>query len=135
MATITGGCLCGKVRYSATADPIFTGVCHCRNCQKSSGSAFAIVVAVPAPTLSVEGEPKTYEDTGDSGKPMFRRFCPECGSALMSEAAAMPGVIMLEAGTMDDPALLKPAMQIFCDSAQPWVQLGGEMQSFPRMPG
>jgi hypothetical protein len=56
MPQITGGCLCGKVRYSADVEPAFTGVCHCRNCQKESGSAFTIVIGIPQPALSVQGE-------------------------------------------------------------------------------
>src|SRR6185437_1092461 len=135
MPQITGGCLCGKVRYSADVEPAFTGVCHCRNCQKESGSAFTIVIGIPQPALSVQGDLKTFEDKGDSGKAMLRRFCPNCGSTVMDEAEAMPGVIMVQVGTLDDPSWVKPAMQIYCDSAQPWVQLGGEMQHFAKMPG
>ena len=135
MTSIIGGCLCGKVRYSAEAEPVFTGICHCRNCQKTSGSAFAIVVAVPQPALSVEGALTTYTDKGDSGQAMLRRFCPVCGSTIMDEAALMPGIVMIQAGTLDDPSWVKPAMQIYCDSAQPWVELGGEMGRFPKMPG
>ena len=134
MAKITGGCLCGKVRYSADVEPAFTGVCHCRNCQKESGGAFAIVVAVPQPDLTVRGQMKTYTDRGDSGKAMYRRFCPDCGSTLMDEAEAMPGVAMIQAGTLDDVSWVKPTMQVYCDSAQPWVQLAGEMARFPKMP-
>jgi len=135
MPQITGGCLCGKVRYSADVEPAFTGVCHCRNCQKESGSAFTIVIGIPQPALSVQGDLKTFEYKGDSGKAMLRRFCPNCGSTVMDEAEAMPGVIMVQVGTLDDPSWVKPAMQIYCDSAQPWVQLGGEMQHFAKMPG
>jgi len=51
---IEGGCLCGKVRYSADAEPTFVGVCHCKNCQKGTGTAFAIVVALPTPALNVQ---------------------------------------------------------------------------------
>ena len=89
---IEGGCLCGKVRYSADAEPVFVGVCHCTNCQKGIGSAFAAVVALPKPALSVTGSLKTFTDRGDSGKAMFRRFCPECGSPLIDEAEVMPGM-------------------------------------------
>ncbi len=135
MASITGGCLCGKVRYSAGAEPVFTGVCHCRNCQKESGSAFAVVMGIPQTALSVQGELKTYQDKGDSGKVMRRGFCPECGSTVLDVADAMPEIAMVQVGTLDDPSWVKPAMQIYCDSAQPWVRLGGEMQSFPKMPG
>jgi hypothetical protein len=93
------------------------------------------VVGVPQPALSVQGELKTYVDKGDSGQAQFRRFCPECGSSILDEAAAFPGVLFILAGTLDDPSWVKPGMQIFCDSAQSWVQLGGDMQLFPRMPG
>jgi hypothetical protein len=132
---ITGGCLCGQVHYSAEVEPAFTGVCHCRNCQKQAGSAFSVVVAIPKPALSIEGSPKTYADRGDSGKVLYRSFCPECGSSLFDEAEAMPGVALIQAGTLDDTSWIKPTMEIFCDSAQPWVQLGGDRKRFPRMPG
>ena len=131
---IEGGCLCGKVRYSADAEPAFVGVCHCKNCQKVTGTAFAAVVALPKPALNVQGALKTFNDRGDSGKTLFRRFCPECGSSVMDEAEAMPNVVMILTGTLDDPSWVKPQMQIYCDSAQPWVKLEGEMQRFPKMP-
>jgi hypothetical protein len=131
---IEGGCLCGKVRYSADAEPIFTGVCHCTNCQKGTGTAFNVVVALPKPALSINGTLKSFEGHGDSGKATYRRFCPECGSGLIDEAEVMPDVVMIMAGTLDDRSWLKPAMEIFCDSAQPWVNLGGERPRFPKMP-
>jgi hypothetical protein len=131
---IEGGCLCGKVRYSADAEPIFTGVCHCTNCQKASGTAFNVVVALPKPALSVAGALTTFEGHGDSGKATYRRFCPQCGSGLIDEAEVMPNVVMIMAGTLDDASWVKPAMEIFCDSAQPWVSLGGDRQRFPKMP-
>ena len=134
MAKITGGCLCGKVRYSADVEPLFTGICHCRNCQKESGGAFAIVVGVPQPSLTVQGQVKTYADKGDSGKAMYRRFCPDCGSTMMDEGEAMPGVTMIQVGTLDDSSWVKPTMEIYCDSAQPWVRLGDDMARFPKMP-
>ena len=135
MPQIAGGCLCGKVRYKTEADPSFVGVCHCRNCQKSSGSAFSVVVAIPQPELALQGQLKSFKDRGDSGNTLYRRFCPACGSSVLSEAEAMPGVVMLEAGTLDDVSWVRPTMQIYCDSAQPWVQLaGGLMKSFPKMP-
>jgi hypothetical protein len=134
VARITGGCLCGKVRYSADVKPLFTGVCHCRDCQKESGGAFAVGVGVRQSALTVQGQVKTYADRGESGKAMYRRFCPDCGSTLMNEAEAMPGVIMIQAGTLDDASWVKPAAQIYCDSAQPWVQLAGDMARFPKMP-
>jgi hypothetical protein len=135
MAEIAGGCLCGKVRYSASGDPAFVGICHCRDCQKFTGSAFAVVIGVPKPAFSLQGKVSTYSKTGDTGKSIERQFCPECGSSIADEASALPSVVMISSGTLDDPSWVKPAMQIYCDSAQPWVELGGEMQSFAKMPG
>ena len=134
MPEISGGCLCGKVRFTANGEPGFVGICHCRNCQRQSGSAFAVVLGFPVAAVAMQGELKTYTDTGDTGKSLFRRFSPECGSSISTEVEVMPGMIILKAGTLDDPSAVKPAMQIYCDSAQPWVSLGGEMKSFPKMP-
>jgi len=131
---IEGGCLCGKVRYSADAEPVFVGVCHCKNCQKHTGSAFSAVIAVPKPTVTVTGETKTFDDHGDSGKVLARTFCPACGSSLMDEAEMMPGVVMILTGTLDDSSAVQPVMEIYCDSAQPWVSLQGERPRFGKMP-
>jgi len=134
MPQIAGGCLCGKVRYSANADPVFVGVCHCKDCQKFTGSPFSAVVGLPKAALTVEGRVTTFKKTGDSGQMTERSFCPECGSYVSDTAAVMPDVVMIGTGTLDDASWVKPAMQIYCDSAQPWVQLGGGLQSFPKMP-
>ncbi len=131
---IEGGCLCGQVHYSGEAEPIFTGVCHCTTCQKGSGSAFNVIVAVPKPAINVQGPLKTYEGRGDTGKATYRRFCPNCSSPIIGEAELMPDVIMIPAGTLADPSWVKPTMQIYCESAQPWVKLEGEIKSFPKMP-
>jgi hypothetical protein len=131
---IEGGCLCGKVRYSADVEPTFVGVCHCKNCQKGTGSAFSVVVALPTPALTIQGTLQTFAARGDSGKATYRRFCPLCGSALIDEAEIMPNITMILAATLDDASWVKPASEIFCDSAQPWVQLGGERRRSPKMP-
>jgi hypothetical protein len=131
---IEGGCLCGKVRYSGDTEPTFVAVCHCKNCQKATGTAFNIVVGVPTPALTIQGTLKAYADRGDSGKALSRMFCPECGSSVIDEAEAFPGMAFILAGTLDDTSWVKPGMEIFCDSAQPWVALGGERQRFLNMP-
>jgi hypothetical protein len=135
MPQIAGGCLCGKVRYSASGDPVFVGVCHCTDCQKFTGSAFAVVVGLPKSALTIQGPLSTFDKTGDTGKATHRSFCSQCGSSVTDSADVMPDVVMIEAGTLDDSSWVKPGMQIFCDSAQSWVHLGGEMKAFPRMPG
>jgi hypothetical protein len=135
MPNVTGGCLCGQVRYTASGDPAFSGLCHCRNCQRYTGSAFETVVGFPASAVSVQGTLKTYNDTGDSGKQVYRRFCPNCGSGVIAEAEAMAGVTLILAGTLDDPSGYNPAMEIYCASAQPWTNETGARQRFEKMPG
>ena len=135
MAKINGGCSCGQVRFSADTEPTFVAVCHCSACQKAGGSAFAVIVALPAPALTVTGEVKIYDSKGDSGQGVHYRFCPNCGSPIYSNVDVIPGMSMIRSGTLDDPSWVKPAMEIYCDSKQPWVALGGDLKSFAKMPG
>ncbi|HVZ09662.1 GFA family protein [Rhodopila sp.] len=134
MPAIHGSCACGKLTYSGTAEPIFAGICHCRTCQKSGGSAFATVIGVPSDAIHFSGQKIQFDGVGDSGKATHRWFCPACGTSVGASADLMPGVTMLPVGTLDDPTWVKPAMQIFCDSAQSWAVLPG-LQAFPKMPG
>jgi len=134
MPELRGGCLCGAVRYSTTAEPVTSGVCHCRDCQKFTGSAFGALVYVPKETLMLEGTTKTFTSPGGSGKPMLRHFCPECGSSIAQEPGTRPGIVVLNIGTLDDPKSITPAREIFCDDALPWVQTIGDMPRFPKRP-
>lgn len=123
-----------RTSYSATADPALIAVCHCKSCQRSAGSAFAVIIGIPESALSVQGNLKAYNDTADSGRWLKRNFCPECGSPVISYVEALPRVVFIRGGSLDDTSWVRPRMQIYCDSAQPWVQLAGEMQSFPKNP-
>ena len=134
MPRINGSCLCGSVHFSTEAEPVFVGVCHCHDCQRFTGSAFSTVVAVPSAVLQITGTLKTFSKPGDSGKLIHRRFCPDCGSGIVDDADALPGISMLNAGTMDDCSWLAPQSEVYCDSAQPWVHLGGELKRFGKMP-
>jgi hypothetical protein len=142
MATITGaeiigGCLCGKIRYRSEAAPKFVSLCHCRDCQKFTGSAFIAVIALPKASLAITGTPKGFAKRGDSGKSIERFFCPDCGASIMDEAEAVPGLVMIAAGTLDDPSWVKPTSEIYCASAQPWLRFDGAMalKSFDKVPG
>jgi hypothetical protein len=82
---IKGGCLCGAVRYTAEADPTSATVCHCRDCQKFTGSAFAALVLATKEAVTLQGALKTFSSIGGSGNPILRHFCPECGSSIAEE--------------------------------------------------
>lgn len=133
MVQMTGGCSCGNLRYTVDAEPVFSAVCHCKTCQKQTGSAFRIVVAAPRAAVSLEGEQSTYARMGDSGQQVINRFCPNCGSTAVIEPAALTNIAIIPAGTFDETSWLKPTMEIYCDDAQSWVQLSSEMQRFPKM--
>jgi len=133
MARIEGGCSCGKVRYISDAEPVFQCVCHCKPCQKITGTSFSLVVAVPTASLTVRGDTKIYDGKTESGQGTHNGFCPSCGSPVTHAVDSAPGIIMIRAGTLDDATWLKPTMEIFCDSKMPWVSLGGGLQSFAKM--
>jgi hypothetical protein len=116
-----GGCLCGRVRYAFPGEPVLTAVCHCRHCQKQSGSAFSIVAAVPAADFTLVGQPRVYLDSSDGGRAVERHFCADCGSPILSIIEPMPGFVLIKAGTLDDASRLKPTVEVFCDHALPCV--------------
>lgn len=132
---LAGGCLCSAVRYACDAEPVLTALCHCRHCQKQTSAPYSIVVAVPAGSLAIErGTLRTFADTGDSGQPVERSFCPECGSPIRSRVAVLPDLEFIKAGTLDDTSWLTPTMELWCETAQPWVRPDPARQLFERNP-
>ncbi len=111
-----------------------TAICHCRNCQKQAGTAFSVVVAIPRSALKVDGTLKRYADKGDSGLPVHRNFCPDCGSPITTDVTAMPDLVFVKAGTLDDASGLAPTMEIFCSSAQPWTSAANARTRFAKGP-
>ena len=136
MATsFSGGCACGAIRYECSADPIMSANCHCRDCQRESGGAFAAVVVVPKAAFKItKGEPKHYDVKTDSGSTASRGFCPECGSPLFAKPGSMLDVIGIRAGSLDDPSWFKPTMDIYTASAQPWDHMNPQLSKLPGMP-
>jgi hypothetical protein len=134
MPNMNGGCLCGDVRYSVSGDPAVMSICHCRHCQKLTGSAFVEVVAVANESFSVEGKLQTFTIAGDSGRNKNNKFCPRCGSVVLVEAEGFPGMTLIMGGTLDDPSWLSPTLALYRDSAQPWIVIDHDMKNFPQMP-
>ena len=130
----TGGCMCGAVRYECGTDPIAMGNCHCRDCQRATGSAFAAAVLVPVSAVKITGEVKYYEVIGDSGGIVRRGFCPNCGARLFGRSAASPGGISIMAGTLDDSSWFTPQADIYTASAQPWDYMHPDLPKFPGPP-
>ena len=135
MSKLKGGCMCGSVTYDSAAEPGLTAVCHCIDCQKQSGSALSIVVAVPEDQIEFNGELKQFVSTGqETGKAVNRFFCPNCGSPLYSAPEVMSGMLFLKAGTLDDTSWLKPELNMWCETAQNWVTMDPDLPVFQGNP-
>ena len=132
--SLTGSCQCGAVRYECSSEPVFTGNCHCRDCQKSTGGAYVPVLAVPADSLKITGEVKYYDSRADSGHTLSRGFCPNCGARLFGKSSGMPAIIAITAGSLDDPSRFKPAIDFYTSSAQPWDHMNPQLPKFPKQP-
>jgi len=113
-----------------------TAVCHCKNCQRQTGTAFSIIVGVPGDSVEIAGEEnvKEFPDTGESGGSVTRRFCGKCGSPILSLVEVVPGIAFIKAGTLHDKSWLKPTSHIWCDTAQPWVDIPDSLEQVPRNP-
>jgi hypothetical protein len=131
---LTGRCLCGQIQYAANADPAIIAVCHCKNCQKQTGTAFSVIVGIPKSAISIQWKLKTFRDIGDSGQAVERNFCSECGSPIITDVAVMPELTFVKAGTLDDTSWLVPKIHIYCDSAQHWSLIPEDCQKFAKMP-
>ena len=131
---ITGGCLCGAVRYETDAAPITTRLCWCRICQFIAEGNAAASVCFPSAGMTVTGEPRDFESIADSGNRMHRRFCPRCGTHLFSEAESRPHLIFVRAGTLDDPELARPAATIWTARAPSWACVDESLPSWEGQP-
>ena len=133
-AKYSGGCLCGAVRFTANAEPMFTGNCHCKDCQRSTGGPFTPAMFFPADAVTVTGSTNSFRSLADSGKYIDRCFCPTCGSQLFSKLEMLPGMLGLKAGTLDDSSLYQPAVDIYVASASHWDHMNPALPKFDKSP-
>ena len=133
MTERTGHCLCGAVRFRLSAEPLATRVCWCRDCQHLSANGVANLL-VPTAALEISGQMSEFERTADSGNRIRQRFCPKCGSPLFANSAARSEVTAVRVGSLDDPAAVRPTMNIWCSSAPAWAGLDPELERHERQP-
>ncbi len=120
-ATHTGACQCGFVTYRIQGKPLRLNVCHCKDCQKQSGSAFGMSLVIPPDALEiVTGQVKTFEITAESGRQKTCAFCPQCGVRIYNGTSALFSV---KAGTLDDTTDLVPDAHYWTRSRQRWNEL------------
>ena len=138
MKKISGSCLCGAVLYSSDVEePIMTAICHCENCQRQTGTAFSIIVAVPEDSITFQQDDTLteYIDHSASGKKVWRKFCQNCGSPILSLVENTPGLGIIKAGTLNDTSWLNPTIEFWCESSQPWLEFGDQMTQYDKNPG
>ena len=128
-----GGCGCKKLRYRLASAPIFTQACHCRWCQRETGTAHALNAMIEADRVELlSGAPEMVLTPSNSGKGQKIWRCPTCKIAVWSNyAGAGDRLKFIRVGTLDDPDLLPPQMQIFTASKQPWVKLNETIPAVP----
>ena len=131
---ITGGCLCGSVRYEITQEPIVTRVCWCRLCQFIGAGSATVNSCFRAEAMSSRGETRDYRSVADSGNVMHRRFCPTCGTHVFSAAESRPHLVFVRAGTLDDPEIARPATTIWTSQAPSWACIDEALPRVERQP-
>jgi len=121
--TISGGCLCGEIRFETTRDPGAQLLCYCTDCQTVSGSACYAAYVVPRDALNlIKGEPGAYEVTADSGRINRRRFCRQCGTRVWAEIDALD-VASINGMALDERDHFRPISNHRSTSAPDWCQI------------
>jgi hypothetical protein len=131
--TLTGSCFCGAVRYRLTQAPMFIHCCHCRDCQKQTGGAFAINAVIERSCVAVlerSRDPVCVTVETDSGRPHDIYRCPQCQSALWSDYGRRGVMVFVRVTTLDEGHDIAPDVHIFTRSKLPWVALPPGARSF-----
>jgi len=129
----SGGCLCGSVRYESTMGAAFAGDCYCDDCRKASGTSHGSHMGVPEAAFTLTGALSSFEKPADSGNVVTRKFCPTCGSPVLSSNSGVPGMVFVRASSLDDAEAFKPMMTVYGSRAPSWSPPRHE-PVFPDMP-
>jgi hypothetical protein len=130
----TGGCICGAIRYEVRGEPIAMLDCQCRQCQRESGTGHSSHLTFQAAEVMIEGESRSWQQTGDGGTRKSRAFCPTCGAPVYMTFPDMPDFFVIRAASLDDPARYRPQMITWAAAAQVWDRIDPELPAFDRMP-
>lgn len=126
-----GGCSCGAVRYRLTSLPMITHCCHCLDCQKQTGGAFAINALIETSRIEMlSGEPVIIDMPSPSGRGHEIHRCGQCDVALWSDYGRRPYVRFVRVATLDQPHAIEPDLHIFTKSKAPWVRLPEGARAF-----
>jgi len=125
---LTGGCLCGDVRYRITAAPVEALYCHCRMCQRAHGAPVIAWLTVPLDAFAVtKGNPVAYRSSAKA----FRHFCGSCGTPLTWREADNPRLVDVSIGSLDNPEAIAPTMHVWTDSRIAWFESADHLPRYP----
>ncbi|WP_367897938.1 GFA family protein [Leptospira sp. WS58.C1] len=131
----TGGCACGAIRYSTKQEPIFQNHCQCRDCQKRSGTGHGSYLTFPGRAeMTITGEASHWEVKGDSGNVKVHSFCPVCGTPVYLRFVAMPDLIAVHAGSLDEPDRFAPHALTYNVRGFVWDTIDPSLKTFDKMP-
>ncbi len=134
MVQVSGGCLCGAIRYEISGEPRRMVNCHCDDCRKNTGAAFATNIMFDEGDVRVtQGETRKFEHVSDAGNTKTKEFCPNCGSQLFSTTAGRPAIVV-KVGSMDDAGFVQPTANFYCARALAYADLSGDVTNFDEMP-
>ena len=125
MTSLSGGCCCGAIRYQLGRDPLVIHACHCKDCQRITGSAFVTNLWIERKYVERSGaEPRAFLLPAGTGKGNELSFCGTCGTTLWSDYRVVPTpCLFVRAGTLDDPSWVVPDVHIYTRTKLPWVRL------------
>ncbi|KIW06156.1 uncharacterized protein PV09_03318 [Verruconis gallopava] len=127
-----GSCSCVAITVQVDGEPSMVALCHCLNCQKTTGSTYSMNWVLPRCAFKVlSSAPVTYEALGDSGSPALRRFCGTCSSTMWTESSRFPDMVVLKAGILDEGGLARftPSAETFTSRKPKWVnEVAGAVQ-------
>ncbi len=128
-----GACLCGAIVYVVQGEPEFVMQCFCRDCQKSTGTGHTTIVGVLADRMTVTGTPTVYTTHGETGGAVHRHFCGVCGSRLYTSCDLSDPVVMIQAGTLDEPGSVTPTIALYLKDKAHWDSVDATLEQFDAM--
>ena len=129
-----GGCLCGALRYEASAAPLYTGHCYCADCRKASGSGFVPFLGFAASALRFSGNSQAFSSPSANGGTATRNFCPTCGGLVFGGERGRSDSYTVYAGSLDEPDNFHPTVAIFTQGRPQWALIPAHCQVFGGLP-
>jgi hypothetical protein len=116
-------CSCGQLSVVCEGSPLFVSACHCKACQRRTGSVFAVNAAFPTSNVEISGRSSSYTRAADSGRKVMFQFCPECGTTVYWAVEARPEATVVAVGAFADPGFDAPIRTVWTENQHDWVRM------------